>query len=228
MISTNIINFVRRLLGREALRDITRTLPAFTLPTLDPRLLAGGFHVVLLSDVSGSMSASDIHPNRLAAAQQAMRRLCQTLAEKEASVKISLVTFGDNARMYANSVPAGRLAVLTSAIDGVKLEGATNMQAGLELIVPLVSCGTSVNHVVVLSDGGSNMGDPEPTANILKTCATVQCVGIGQRGEVDEALLRRIASRDAAGRPLYTWIGDDADALAKHYAQTARDIVRKV
>lgn len=224
--SLSIVNTIRRLLGRASITDITWPGWKPQVLRLQQGAASGDLHIMLLIDASGSMESPDIAPSRLAAAKKAARRLCRTIAAEQRTASVSFVSFASDAKLHGNQIPAQRRDAIHTALGTIESSGATNFAAGLELALMLMDMELNANHVVLLSDGGNTGSDPEPIGASLRARATVQCVGIGQRETVDEALLRRLASRGPNGEPLYTWIGDDAKALVNHYEQTALDIVR--
>ena len=78
---------------------------------------------------------------------------------------------------------------------------------------------TFTRRVVLLTDGEHNgSGDPLKIADRLKDAGVViECVGIaGSPVDVDEKLLKRIASLDEAGEPRYCFIGDTSSLIRKY------------
>jgi Mg-chelatase subunit ChlD len=78
-----------------------------------------------------------------------------------------------------------------------------------------------VGHVVMLSDGHNNSGDPRSIATGLKQSGVViDCIGVANSpNEVDD-LLREIASPGADGTPRYRFIGD-AQSLISDFRKLA-------
>ena len=73
--------------------------------------------------------------------------------------------------------------------------------------------------IIMLTDGQHNgSGNPVKTADRLKKAGVIiECIGIaGSPGEVDEAMLKRIASRDETGKPRYCFIGDTTGLIRKY------------
>jgi hypothetical protein len=78
--------------------------------------------------------------------------------------------------------------------------------------------------VVLLSDGDHNCtGRPRDWAHHLKDSGVVvDCIGIGGRpSDVNEGLMRDIASVDENGRPRYRFIAD-RDALILEFREMAK------
>lgn len=122
--------------------------------------------VVMVTDTSGSMEATDVPPNRLQAAQEAARALSRKLPE---DFRLGLVTFNSVAEQQV--APTTDRSQVLAAIDGLKVRGATAMGEGLEL--GLRSAREPVRDtlgrarrlpavLVLLSDGKSTRGDADP------------------------------------------------------------------
>lgn len=75
-----------------------------------------------------------------------------------------------------------------------------------------------LNRIILLSDGDQmEPGDPAKVAKMLKKKGVIiDCVGIGgSSNEVNENLLKQIASRGPDGRPRYAFIGDKQKLIRK-------------
>ena len=88
--------------------------------------------VILAMDVSGSMRATDVEPNRLAAAQAAAK---QFIAEVPESVKIGIVAFAGTATVA--QAPTRNKDDLVAAIERFQLQRATAI--GSAIIVSLAT-----------------------------------------------------------------------------------------
>lgn len=88
--------------------------------------------VILAMDVSGSMRATDVEPNRLAAAQAAAK---QFIAEVPDSVKIGIVAFAGTATLA--QAPTRNKEDLVAAIDRFQLQRATAI--GSAIIVSMAT-----------------------------------------------------------------------------------------
>jgi len=79
--------------------------------------------------------------------------------------------------------------------------------------------GNITRRIIMLTDGGHNGGGcPVTTAQRLKDAGVIiECIGIaGSRSEVDENILKKIASPDETGRPRYCFIGDTSSLIRKY------------
>jgi Ca-activated chloride channel family protein len=124
-------------------------------------------NVLMETDVSGSMAATDVTPDRLSAAIKAAK----TLADKlPASFRLGLVSFSDFAEQ--NVAPTTDRSQVKGALDQLQPEGGTAMGDGLErgLVAARTpvpnAAGTGVRRlpsvIVMLSDGKNTSGDLDP------------------------------------------------------------------
>jgi Ca-activated chloride channel homolog len=124
-------------------------------------------NVIMVTDVSGSMAATDVKPDRLSAAVKAAK----TLADKlPATFRLGLISFSDFAEQ--NVAPTTDRSQVKGALDQLQPEGGTAMGDGLErgLIAartPVPNAGgTGVRRlpsvIVMLSDGKNTSGNLDP------------------------------------------------------------------
>ena len=123
--------------------------------------------VMMVTDVSGSMNATDVEPNRITAAVSAANRLTDKLPE---TFRLGLITFSDYAEQRA--APSTDRTAVRGALDQLTAVGGTAMGLGLErgleaarTPVPDVT-GTGTRRlpavVVLLSDGKDTQGGVSP------------------------------------------------------------------
>ncbi|WP_433730299.1 vWA domain-containing protein [Actinoplanes sp. CA-051413] len=193
--------------------------------------------VVLVFDVSNSMAAKDVAPNRLAAAQAAATSFVE---EQPDTVDIGVVVFGDQA--LTTQAPTDDHAAALAAINRLTATGGTSLgQAILAALttitgkpVTLPEAGAAPPQlgywgsasVVVLSDG-EDTGDPaqaEAAADLAAAAGVrIQTVGVGTTAgatvqvegyqlatKLNEQVLRGLA--DATGGTYLT--AGDSGALA--------------
>src|SRR4051794_5734384 len=86
--------------------------------------------VMLLTDTSGSMTANDAKPTRLAAAKAAARTFAGRVP---ADFRLGLITFGTSAQQLAE--PTTDHARVLAAIDSMRVHGGTAMGDGIRLAV---------------------------------------------------------------------------------------------
>jgi len=82
--------------------------------------------IILAMDVSGSMRADDVKPNRLAAAQAAARAFVN---DTPASTRIGIVTFAGSAALV--QAPTANRDEIFAAIDSFQLQHATAVGSGI-------------------------------------------------------------------------------------------------
>ena len=89
-------------------------------PTRNVRVARQRGTIMLAIDTSGSMSATDVNPNRLSAAEDAARRFVDKLPR---GLKVGLLSFDSQARVLA--FPTLDHSVVLSAINGLQVHGGT-------------------------------------------------------------------------------------------------------
>ncbi|NUS02289.1 MAG: VWA domain-containing protein, partial [Nonomuraea sp.] len=146
--------------------------------------------VVLAIDVSNSMGADDVAPNRLAAAQRAARAF---VAAQPGSVDIGVVAFERGALTTAR--PDADHSLALKAIDRLKITSGTSLGAAITASLTAVTGkqvtigrdGTAPDigywpsaTIVMFSDGQNQGGDVERAAAVAqKAGVRVHTVGVG-------------------------------------------------
>jgi Ca-activated chloride channel homolog len=196
--------------------------------------------VILAMDVSNSMRADDVQPNRLEAAKTAARAFVQ---RQPPAVRIGVVAFGDGAVVVQS--PTNAHADALKAIDRLTTQGGTSVGqalvtslsaiAGKPVVIDpeaLASDSAQVDvgyyggsTVVVLSDG-EETGRPDPVgvAEVASVAGVrVHTIGVGTPGgavlqvdgfSVATALDRELLEEVASITDGTYHEGSDADALA--------------
>ena len=200
-----------------------------------------GVDIVLCIDVSGSMTAQDLTPNRLEAA----KNVAIDFVNKRLTDRIAIVIFSGES--FTQCPLTTDHAVLISAIENIRnglLEDGTAIGSGLGTSVDRLRTSKSKSKVVILLTDGENNGgliDPQTAKEIAKAFQVkVYTIGVGtdgyapqpvntpmgvvmQQGKVsiDEKLLKQIAgetggkyfrAKDNAG---LTGIYDEINSLEK-------------
>jgi Ca-activated chloride channel family protein len=115
--------------------------------------------IMLTTDYSGSMQATDVAPSRLAAARAAAERF---LREVPDSVRVGLVSFNQAARLVAS--PTTDREVIRSAISALQPSGGTATGEALAVSLTALAAETDdagvrvPSAIVLLSDGKSVRG----------------------------------------------------------------------
>ncbi|MBV9607756.1 MAG: VWA domain-containing protein [Solirubrobacterales bacterium] len=112
--------------------------------------------IMLVTDHSGSMAATDVQPTRLAAAERAADTFINRLP---ANVLVGAIAFSDSPD--AVQAPQANHAAAEEIIDSQSANGATATGDALELALQLLR-GADPKHppsaIVLLSDGAANAG----------------------------------------------------------------------
>ncbi|MBK7882719.1 MAG: VWA domain-containing protein [Chitinophagaceae bacterium] len=139
-----------------------------------------GIDIVLCIDVSGSMTAQDLLPNRLEAA----KKVAADFVNKRVADRIGIVIFSGES--FTQCPLTTDKAVLISSIENITnglLEDGTAIGAGLGTSIDRLRQGKSKSKVVILmTDGENNSGliDPKTAKEIAKTFAVkVYTIGVG-------------------------------------------------
>jgi len=177
-----------------------------------------GIDIVMAMDVSGSMLAKDLRPNRM----EALKDVAADFVEERPNDRIGLVVYASEA--YTKTPVTSDKAVILEAIKGIKydnvLQDGTGIGMGLATAVNRLKDSKAKSKVIILlTDGVNNAGfiEPETAADIAKQYGIkVYTIGVGTNGmaespyalgpngqilfqmmkvEIDEQLLRNIARK---------------------------------
>jgi Ca-activated chloride channel homolog len=132
---------------------------ALARPRITHQVAIDQASIMLVTDHSGSMAATDVHPSRLAAAQQAADTFISRLPR---GVRVGAVAF--SSAPDAAQGPETTHAAARAIIDGESAGGATATGDALQVALQLLR-GADAKHppsaIVLLSDGSANAGaDP--------------------------------------------------------------------
>jgi Ca-activated chloride channel family protein len=136
---------------------------ALARPTVAYQAAVDQASVMLVTDHSGSMAASDVQPTRLYAAERAANTFIDQLPSK---AKVGAIAFSSSPDQVQG--PVTTQAAARNLIDSQTADGATDTGDALALALQLLH-GTLKNHppaaIVLLSDGAANAGlDPMQVA----------------------------------------------------------------
>jgi Ca-activated chloride channel family protein len=173
-----------------------------------------GVDIILCIDVSGSMTAQDLTPNRLEAA----KNVAIDFVNKRLTDRMGIVIFSGES--FTQCPLTTDHAVLITAIENIRnglLEDGTAIGSGLGTSVDRLRTSKSKSKVVILLTDGENNGgliDPQTAKEIAKAFSIkVYTIGVGTDGyapqpvqtpmgvvmqngkvSIDEKLLKEIAS----------------------------------
>lgn len=195
--------------------------------------------VILVVDVSSSMSVDDVQPTRLDAARRAIQTFLQ---DKPPDTRVGVVAFATNADLV--QAPTTDPVAVMAAVNRLKPDGGTEVSTGLEAAHRAITetLAAAMDHaesplparVVLISDGASNYTSPyQAAADLAREGIPVYTVGLGSAGatvvvagvtlkaDPDEPTLRHIARTTGA---TYTRVFTE-DELQAVYAGLASRIV---
>ena len=197
---------------------------------------------MLVHDISGSMQATDVKPNRMDAAKAAAQTLTKTLPEE---FRVGVIAFDTTAEQL--SEPTTDRSQVLRAIDQLKIQRRTAMGDGLQLAIDAIRTPMTgadgrpqrlPGAIVLLSDGASTEGrDPREVAQTAKKLKIpVYAVALGTQNGVlthkdgsttpvppDTATLQSIA-RTTGGRFFTAPTARDLEAV---YANLGRGLATK-
>ena len=177
-----------------------------------------GIDIVMAVDVSGSMLAKDLKPNRM----EALKRVAADFVQERPNDRIGLVVYASEA--YTKTPVTSDKAIVGEAIKSIKydnvLQDGTGIGMGLATAVNRLKDSKAKSKIVILlTDGVNNAGfiEPETAADIAKQYGIkVYTIGLGSNGmaespyalgangqllfqmmkvEIDEQLMKNIARK---------------------------------
>lgn len=177
-----------------------------------------GIDIVMAIDVSGSMLAKDLKPNRM----EALKKVAASFVDERPNDRIGLVVYASEA--YTKNPVTSDKAIILQAIESIKydnvLQDGTGIGMGLATAVNRLKDSKAKSKVIILlTDGVNNAGfiEPETASDIAKQYGIkVYTVGIGTNGmaefpyaiapngqflfrmmqvEIDEQLMKNIARK---------------------------------
>ena len=210
------ILFVFRILALSAM--ITGLARPRTVDISSQTKTTKGIDIVMAIDVSGSMLARDLKPNRM----EALKKVAQGFIEARPNDRIGLVVYASEA--YTKTPVTSDKSVVLQAMQSVKydnvLQDGTGIGMGLSTAINRLKDSKAKSKVVILmTDGVNNAGfiEPETASDIAKEYGIkVYTIGIGTNGnaefpyaiapdgtflfkmmkvEIDEQLLKSIAAK---------------------------------
>jgi Ca-activated chloride channel family protein len=143
-----------------------------------------GIDIVLAIDVSGSMLARDLKPDRM----QALKKLAADFVDQRANDRIGLVVYASEA--YTKTPVTSDKAVIQDAIRSIKYDNVlvdgTGIGMGLATAVNRLKDSKAKSKVIILmTDGVNNAGfiEPDTASDIAQQYGIkVYTIGIGTNG----------------------------------------------
>lgn len=227
--------FFNRLLGIEdkhASAELNGLkLPYSNLSSIDQAYLASiPRYTIGVNDVSGSMGCKDCKPSRLGASKLAVEEYLKQRVAICPEDRIALVSFNSWGKTILPFTSIRQSPLIIEQLTSLKAGGGTDIKAGLKEVKALLSRSSFFNDlqsiimILLLTDGQG--GHPVRLAEELKSYGVlIEVIGVGgNHSEVNETLLRKIATTDPNGINHYRFIYD-TDQLVAHYSQLASGLV---
>lgn len=167
---------------------------------------------VLVMDVSGSMDEYWQGGVKLASAKQAANQIINMIEQDDAQGafhRIGLVSFSEEA--YKNLDLTTDYSWARDMVNNMQPLGKTNIYAGIDTGNAVLNQAqpADMKIMILLSDGLSNIGPSAdeilagPVAQAANQGTCIYTIGFGDPGELDENLLRQIASASGCGEYFY-------------------------
>lgn len=139
---------------------------ALARPTREERVARRRAIVVMAVDVSISMQATDVEPNRLAAAKEAASAFARSLPD---GVRLGLVSFAGSATTLVT--PTNDHEAVVRAVESLELEEATAIGDAVLASLRAAEAATAGEEgerpptsIVLMSDGATTVGTPNQAA----------------------------------------------------------------
>lgn len=174
-----------------------------------------GIDIMMAIDISGTMQAEDLRPNRLEAAKQ----VASDFVNDRPNDNIGLVVFaGESFTQCPLTTDHAVLINLFKSVQFGMIEDGTAIGLGLANAVNRMKDSPTKSKVIILlTDGSNNCGDidPQTAAEIAKTFGIrIYTVGVGSKGEA------RVPYQTPIGIQYTTISGQFDEATLRQIAQT--------
>lgn len=174
-----------------------------------------GIDIMMALDISGTMQAEDLRPNRLEAAKQ----VAADFVNDRPNDQIGLVVFaGESFTQCPLTTDHNVLINLFQAVRFGMIDDGTAIGLGLANAVNRMKDSETKSKVIILlTDGSNNCGDIDPltAAEIAKTFGIrVYAIGVGSKGEA------RIPYQTPIGIQYTTISGEFDEGTLRQIAQT--------
>ncbi len=165
--------------------------------------------LILAFDVSGSMAADDLAPNRMEAAKAAAREFVQ---RQPASVLIGVVAFSDSA--FSVQIPTNDQAAILAAIDRLAPQRGTSLASGIATALNTLAAGDPPEAPLLYSDRApapTPTPTPVPAGTYLP--AAIVLLTDGENNVRPDPLAAAQAAADRGVRIFTIGLGSPAGAI---------------
>lgn len=167
-----------------------------------------GIDIVMAIDVSGSMLARDLKPNRL----ESLKKVASDFVKDRPNDRFGIVVYA--AESYTKTPVTSDKSIVLDAIRGIKydnvIQDGTGIGMGLATAVNRLKDSKAKSRVIILlTDGVNNAGfiEPETAADIAKEYGLkVYTIGIGTNGNAESPY-----AYDPNGKLLYQMMPVEID-----------------
>ena len=186
-------------------------------------------NVVLLIDVSGSMSGDD----RLTLLKKSFRLFAAKLQPHD---MVSIVVYGGGAAVKLEPTPGAQKDKIMEVIDSLHAGGATAGAEGLQRAYALAERNfdkAAINRVILATDGDFNVGISNPKelekfiAAKRKTGVYLSILGVGA-GNLNDALMQRLAQAGNGNAAYIDTLLEARKALSEELGSTMFPIANDV
>jgi Ca-activated chloride channel family protein len=154
---------------------------------------ARGRDLLILLDVSRSMLAEDVAPNRLARARADVRDLVASL-EEAGGYRVGLIAFADRAALLCPLTTDYRCfeeELARASLETLRLRGDVGLEGGTQIAAALLRAGQAIDKqnapytdVLLISDGGDMAHETLAAADDLRKAGiVVHALGLGDRSQ---------------------------------------------
>jgi Mg-chelatase subunit ChlD len=173
------------------------------------------------------MEETDWKPSRLHGAIESASAYVEQLVLEDLNACVALIQYSSMAKVIVPLTSCRDSKTIHNGIKRIRTSPWTNITSGLIAANDICSKCPGTKQVILLSDGCHNKGpDPRPFSDQLRKYATIECVGIGgSPSDVDEELMRYIASTKQDGTKRYRWIGTK-EGLMQHFRDLGGGLTR--
>jgi Ca-activated chloride channel family protein len=204
------------------LMALTTMIVALARPEMETLVPSAEGTIILAIDVSGSMTATDLQPNRMEAAKVAARAFVEKQPE---TVQVGIVSFSDNA--FVVQPPTDDKDALLSAINRLNWQRGTAVGRGLVASLEAIAEKSGQPTEILLDQGeqdqsSSAMPQPTPMPPGTYQNAIVVLLTDGENNQWPEPLeVAQIAS-DRGIRVFTVGIGSEEGAIVRIQGRAIR------
>lgn len=188
-----------------------------------------GTNVVLLVDVSGSMTPQD----RLPLLKQGFRLFAEQLRDND---RVAIVTYANGTQVLLEPTTGKEKHKILDAIDSLRPGGATAGSDGLQRAYAMAQRhfdAKAVNRVILATDGDFNLGitDPKELEKFIvdkrKTGVYLSVFGVGS-GNLNDALIQRLTQAGNGNAAYIDTVLEARKAMSEELGSTMFPIANDV